>query len=397
MTNQNSTQNGGCNDSRKLNHTSPDGKWKSFATVPGLMQYIPSGQYFARQKVNGIVKRASLDTDVFSTAKDRLARKRKELKTPPPPPADLGTFAASRLGYLADVAANHSLAEPTKLYWNNRVAALIKSWPELDGMKLSAITLEQCRTWGAAFAEKFDTCNFNNTLSALRSILERGGLGTDKKTNPAYALKRLGNKPKELELPEPGQFKNLVLSIAGAGGRESKNCADLVEFLAYSGCRISESRLAVWADVDFNRSELKIRCAKRSKTSGASGVRFIPLNGALRQLLERLAKDTNPLPQNRICAVSECEKSLTNACKRLGIARLTHHSLRHFYASVCIESGVDIPTVSRWLGHLDGGALAMRIYGHLRRSHSQGMAAKVEFKALPEPIPEPVGCFAESI
>jgi integrase len=35
-----------------------------------------------------------------------------------------------------------------------------------------------------------------------------------------------------------------------------------------------------------------------------------------------------------------------------------------------IESGVDIPTVSRWLGHKDGGALAMRVYGHLRQEHS---------------------------
>jgi len=35
-----------------------------------------------------------------------------------------------------------------------------------------------------------------------------------------------------------------------------------------------------------------------------------------------------------------------------------------------IESGVDIPTVSRWLGHKDGGALGMRVYGHLRNEHS---------------------------
>ena len=45
----------------------------------------------------------------------------------------------------------------------------------------------------------------------------------------------------------------------------------------------------------------------------------------------------------------------------------------------CIESGVDIPTVSRWLGHKDGGALAMRVSGHLRNEHSQQMAQKVRF------------------
>jgi site-specific recombinase XerD len=49
------------------------------------------------------------------------------------------------------------------------------------------------------------------------------------------------------------------------------------------------------------------------------------------------------------------------------------------FATKCIEAGVDIPTVSRWLGHKDGGALAMKVYGHLRDQHSQSMAATVSF------------------
>jgi integrase len=64
---------------------------------------------------------------------------------------------------------------------------------------------------------------------------------------------------------------------------------------------------------------------------------------------------------------------------RVGMARITHHDLRHFFATVAIESGVDIPTVSRWLGHSDGGALAMKTYGHLRREHSATMAQRVTF------------------
>ena len=51
------------------------------------------------------------------------------------------------------------------------------------------------------------------------------------------------------------------------------------------------------------------------------------------------------------------------------ILKITHHDLRHLFATRCIESGVDIPTVARWLGHKDGGALAMKTYGHLRNEH----------------------------
>jgi hypothetical protein len=51
---------------------------------------------------------------------------------------------------------------------------------------------------------------------------------------------------------------------------------------------------------------------------------------------------------------------------------------------------VDIPTVSRWLGHKDGGALAMKVYGHLRDQHSSAMAQKVSFSSTPSSGPTAV-------
>jgi Phage integrase family len=67
----------------------------------------------------------------------------------------------------------------------------------------------------------------------------------------------------------------------------------------------------------------------------------------------------------------------------LGLHHLTHHDLRHLFATRCIESGVDIPTVAKWLGHKDGGVLAMQTYGHLRDKHSEHMARKVIFNDTP--------------
>ena len=80
-----------------------------------------------------------------------------------------------------------------------------------------------------------------------------------------------------------------------------------------------------------------------------------------------------------VMRVRECQKAMDRAAKVVNMARITHHDLRHLFATLCIESGVDIPTVSRWLGHKDGGALAMRVYGHLRDQHSVAMAQKVTF------------------
>lgn len=84
----------------------------------------------------------------------------------------------------------------------------------------------------------------------------------------------------------------------------------------------------------------------------------------------------------KVFQVRECQKAIDRAAKKVGAQRITHHDLRRLFATQCIESGVDIPTVSRWLGHRDGGALAMKTYGHLRREHSQAQALKVSFSPI---------------
>jgi len=43
----------------------------------------------------------------------------------------------------------------------------------------------------------------------------------------------------------------------------------------------------------------------------------------------------------------------------LGSAKGIAAAFVRVFATICIESGVDIPTVSRWLGHADGRALVM--------------------------------------
>jgi hypothetical protein len=46
-----------------------------------------------------------------------------------------------------------------------------------------------------------------------------------------------------------------------------------------------------------------------------------------------------------------------------------------------IEMGIDIPTVAKLLGHADGGALAMKDYGHLRMAYLQKRLQNLRFNA----------------
>jgi integrase len=187
-----------------------------------------------------------------------------------------------------------------------------------------------------------------------------------------------------LHLPEPEQFGLFVESIGAAGAWCSRDCADLVRFLAYGGFRKTEAANITWNDCDFNSGRIRVRVTKNGSP------RSVPMIQDMKALLDRLKNERPDEPaETPVMRVRECQKAMDRAAKIVGMPRITHHDLRHLFATRCIESGVDIPTISRWLGHKDGGTLAMKVYGHLRDQHSVARAQKVSFsKPQPENVVE---------
>ena len=190
-------------------------------------------------------------------------------------------------------------------------------------------------------------------------------------------------------MPESGQFEKLVEEIRNSGSGFAKSAAELVQFLAYGGFRKGEAANITWADCDFKRGKIIVKGDPETglKARRVGEYREVPMIPDMRKLLEQIQSERPDEPHTeKVMRVFECKKSITTACKKLDIPRFTHHDLRHLFATRCIESGVDIPTVSRWLGHKDGGALAMKTYGHLRDEHSTNMAQKVLFLEDPKVV-----------
>ena len=134
-----------------------------------------------------------------------------------------------------------------------------------------------------------------------------------------------------------------------------------------------------WRDANFIRHQPHVRGAPETATKNGE-TRYVPMIPELGQMLTGLRSKRPDEPGTAtIMRVFECQNSMTHAAEKIGMKRITHHDLRHLFATICIESGVDIPTVSRWLGHKDGGALCMKTYGHLRLDHSFAQARRVSF------------------
>ena len=290
------------------------------------------------------------------------------------------TFGEAATSHLRDLDDNVKIKPRTRAYYRERLRALEKSWPNLCRIEIRKITSGDCKAWAGRYGRVAAPTNYNNTVALLRHVFAVAVEAGVIYANPAAVLKRAALRGKEIALPSSDKFNAMVEEMRNGRGRFSRDCADFVEGLAYSGMRKGEANALEWRDLDFTASEIVVRGDAVTGTKGGEGWRRVPMIPDARTLFERLRSERpGESLDAKVFQVRECQKAIDRAARKVGAHRITHHDLRHLFATQCIESGVDIPTVSRWLGHRDGGVLAMKTYGHLRREHSQAQAQKVSF------------------
>jgi integrase len=342
-----------------------------------------SGRYYARAFAGGKEVWKSLKTSHFSIAQAKLTEFLKEhrerVSNGNGEVSAKMTFGEAAAIHLRNLNDNLQIKPRTRDYWRECLAALQKSWPGLNETEVRKITQADCKEWARAYGKTVSPTRYNNTVSVLRHVLNVAVEAGVIYSNPAAALKRAAIRGKEIALPTIDKFNALIAEMRAGHSRDSINCGDLAAGLAFTGCRIGEAREIAWRDVDFEAGEIIVRGDAETGTKNWE-LRRVPLIPDARGLFERMRSERLGEPlEAKVFRVAECQKSLDRAAKKVGTDRITHHDLRHLFATRCIESGVDIPTVSRWLGHKDGGALAMKTYGHLRREHSIAQAQRVTF------------------
>jgi hypothetical protein len=217
------------------------------APVANLVRYESSGIYFARAKVRGKLVRKSLDTNVLSVAKLRLA---DVLDTEHKAVAPSQTKIVGKMIF-ADALAifnerqKHAtdIKDSTKRYNERAADDLLKTWGGLEQMDVKRITKFDCLEWRARFGKMYSPTVTNGTLSVLRRVLDIAVDSGVRYDNPAKDkdVKRARVRRKELRLPEPDQFFALVKEVSETGNGFSQHCADAVEFFSYSGARLSEA------------------------------------------------------------------------------------------------------------------------------------------------------------
>jgi len=178
---------------------------------------------------------------------------------------------------------------------------------------------------------------------------------------------------------------------------------DICLCLAFTGMRISELAALRWSDVDLVRCTITLKdetYTKRAKSDGARSTkgkrtRSFPIHTKLGEMLRRKASGITTVGPvftaddrekwradfvrlaliNRV--LTPLADTFPSAEEEVGFKDGRLHSFRHFFCSLCANSGVPETVLMRWLGHKNSNMV--RHYYHLHDQESQRQMSKITF------------------
>jgi integrase len=364
-----------------------------------LRRRMPSGEFVLWAKVHGKLRRVPLGTAVETIAVTLRNEKLKALRAVKSANLveDVTMFSALT-SYNDRIQKSPVKTDATKRFNAMQIAGMLRLMGPKDepssmmNQSIRSVSAKALEDWFVSYkaapaynpfikaqpdGKSRSAGTYNHARRILKSIFKEAQKNTIRADNPMESVERFPVVANSRTYPPLEKFWEVVQQIKNnTRGGHHQDSADLVRFLTFGGFRLNEANHIAWSDVNEEEGFILVRQVK-FLTLGAKP-RMVPIIPAMKSLLTEMKTRRCP-DEVMVLRISECETTLTMACRKVGIERLTHHSLRHYFATICIESGVDIPTVAGWLGHRDGGALLMKTYHHLRNQHSLSSGSKVSF------------------
>jgi hypothetical protein len=209
----------------------PESDWQK-TPFASLIRFGPSQTYFAQLRVKGKLIRRSLKTKTLTVAKLRLAdfEKNQRHKTRSATAVHLGKMKfGDALNVCWERLKNNPDAKSgTKLHYQYRIKALLKSWPDLKSRDVTQITPAECAAWSAKNARISSSSSHNHTVSVLHHVFKIAVENGARYDNPAVDAKRMQERTrKRTELPASAEFQKLVAEIRSSSSGFARPAANL--------------------------------------------------------------------------------------------------------------------------------------------------------------------------
>lgn len=355
-----------------------DPVWVSTPT-PNLVKYAPAGTYYLRARFGGNPIRELLKTPQgapttsYAVAKVLLRDRLDELrKHNPGRRAELKTFPDLLRVLRKEVDNDPGLKRASKRAYHDWIDDMEPGeGAAVPDVLLSRLNRADLEEWWARTAKRYQPSRANSLFMMMkRAITTARGAGAISR-DLMKGMERLDIPRTRLTLCTIEQLQVLLASIRATNSQ----AADWVEFMAYSGLRPCEIENLLWEHLDDARSVIEVHGGEEGTKNRR--VRFVPMVPAMVELVARMRGPT--LRVGKVFTILRPKTVFKRALAKLGICDMRIYDLRHLFATVCTQNGLDMATLAKWLGHSDGGSLALKTYVHPTSDHERQAAAKVRF------------------
>ena len=201
--------------------------------------------------------------------------------------------------------------------------------------------------------------------------------------NPVAKVKLPREPKKEMQTMKANELKAFLDET------KRSDCYEFFYLELMTGLRIGEILALTWDDLDVENKTIRVNkqvqridgelTVNTPKT--ASSIRTLSIcEDCVNELLKMRARQrfvTDLMFPSPVTMGYRDAKAVTRLLhriqKRAGVPEIRFHDLRHSFATLSLEEGMDVKTVSHMLGHTDAG-LTMNTYMHVTDKMQQQVA-----------------------
>lgn len=225
--------------------------------------------------------------------------------------------------------------------------------------------------------------------SALKEALEQGHI----RKLPGKHVWPKAVKKEEARCLEEKERKALLKEA------EKRKYVEITAAL-YTGLRLGEIVGLQWRDVDFAKKTIKVsrtvqRIAAGQQKTGSHRTRLavlspksrtsereLPMRPEVTAILKELRAEGRKKPEDYVFAPGKhperpadprgIQRRFKRVCESVGVKNAHFHTLRHTFATICMESGFDVETLRYLLGH-SSARITLECYAHSTKKHRREM------------------------
>lgn len=300
------------------------------------------------------------------------------------------------LEYWYETHSKPKIRPTTQLGYESRIHLHII--PEIGNILLNKLTQNDLQQFYARLKKngrKSLTERFGEGLSdrmvrmchaTCRTALEKAVQDGLIRTNPAIGCKLPPKKTREMQVLDRDELQRFLIQ-AQAEGYYELFLLDLA-----TGLRRGELMALQRDDLDFETGVLNVNKQvyqvngelQFSEPKTKNSIRKIVLPSAVVEVLREYKKTVNarwmfpsPVKEDRPITPGVVRKRLQLILEHAGCKHVRFHDLRHTFATLALQNGMDVKTLSAMLGHVSA-ATTLDIYTHITDDMQRTAAANID-------------------